>query len=101
MAELDTEDREKLRDSQYAYIDKKGERHLPVNDESHVRNALARFNQTEFDSKTAKDQTRRKLLAAAKKHGIEVDADDNVSKPTKALRAASTTRGPRGGRTKD
>jgi hypothetical protein len=100
VADLDTKAREKLRSSQFAYVDSEGGEHLPINDESHVRNALARFNQTEFESKTAKDRARRKILSAAKKYGIEVDKDSNVSRPTKSLRAASTKRGPRGGRKK-
>ena len=98
MAQLDTKDRERLRDSQFAYIDRDGEEHLPINDASHVRNAIARFNQTEFQSKTAKEGARRKILNAAKRYGIEVDNDDNISKPTRSLRAASTKAGPRGGR---
>ena len=101
MAELDTDDREKLRASQFAYIDKDGGRHLPIPDESHVRNAMARFNQTEFESTAAKERARKKILAAAKRHGIEVDVDDNVAKPARSVRAASTKRGPRGGKKKD
>jgi len=98
MAELDTKARERLRDSQFAYVDSKGEEHLPLNDASHTRNAMARFNQTEFESKTAKDRARRRILAAARKFGIEVDPDSNVAKPTRSLRAAHTKAGPRGGR---
>lgn len=98
MAELSTAKREKLRSSQFAYVDSKGGEHLPINDEAHIRNAMARFNQTEFESKTAKDRARRKIASAAKKHGIEVSEDSNVAKPTRSLRAASTKRGPRGGR---
>ena len=101
MAELDQNDRDKLRKDQFAYVDSDGGEHLPINDEEHVRNALARFNQTEFESKTAKEGARRKILSAAKKHGIEVGDDSNVAKPTSSLRAASTRRGPRGGRNKD
>lgn len=43
---------------------------LPIHDESHVKNALARFNQTEGlgDKKAA---VAKKLVAAAKKHGID------------------------------
>ena len=52
MATLDTKDRDKLRSSQFAYVDKDGGEHLPINDESHVRNAIARFNQTDFQSKS-------------------------------------------------
>jgi hypothetical protein len=98
MPELDTKDRERLRDSQFAYIDRKGEEHLPINDASHVRNAAARFNQTEFESKAAKERARRRILSAAERFGIEIDEDSNVRKPTRSLRAASTKAGPRGGR---
>jgi hypothetical protein len=98
MATLDTKDRDNLRSSQFAYVDKKGEERLPINDESHVRNAIARFNQTEFESKAAKERARKKILGAAERHGIDVDEDSNIAKPTRSLRAASTKRGPRGGR---
>ena len=101
MATLDTRDREKLRSNQFAYVDKEGGEHLPINDESHVRNAIARFNQTEFDSQAAKERARKKVLSAAKRYGIDVDDDSNIAKPTRSLRATSTKRGPRGGRKKD
>jgi hypothetical protein len=100
MAELDAADRDKLRKSQFAYVDSKGEGHLPIPDEAHIRNAMARFNQTEFESAADKEKARRKIVAAAKKHGIEVDEDDKVAKPTRSLRAASTKNGPRGGKKK-
>lgn len=83
MATLDTADRDRLRDSSFAWIDKAGERHLPINDESHVRNAIARFNQTDFDEPGAKATAARKILAAAKKHGIEVDDGDDVVRASK------------------
>ena len=101
MATLDTRDREKLRSNQFAYVDKDGGEHLPINDESHVRNAIARFNQTEFESQAAKERARKKILSAAKRHGVDVDEDSNIAKPVRSLRAASTKRGPRGGRKKD
>jgi hypothetical protein len=81
MAELDTKDRDQLRSSQFAYVDSKGGEHLPINDESHIRNAMARFDQTDFESASAKERARRKIVAAARKHGIEVDADDNIARP--------------------
>jgi hypothetical protein len=98
MPTLDTRDRDKLRSNQFAYVDSDGGEHLPINDASHVRNAIARFNQTEFESKAAKERTRKKVLRAAKRYGVEVDESSNVAKPTRSLRATSTTRGPRGGR---
>ena len=98
MAELSTKKREGLRSSQFAYVDKKGGEHLPINDETHVRNAMARWNQTAFESMAAKERARKKIVSAAKRHGIEVDKEDKISKPVTSLRAASTKRGPRGGR---
>jgi hypothetical protein len=84
MAELSTAKREKLRSSQFAYVDSKGGEHLPINDESHIRNAMARWNQTDFESATAKERARRKIASAAKKHGIEVSKDDKIAKPTRS-----------------
>jgi hypothetical protein len=83
MAELDTKDRNRLRDSSFAWIDKQGERHLPINDESHVRNAIARFNQTDFDEPGAKSKAARKIVAAARRHGIEVEDNDDVVRASK------------------
>jgi hypothetical protein len=80
MAELTTKEREGLRSSQFAYVDKKGGEHLPINDESHIRNAMARWNQTDFESAAAKERARKKIVSAAKRHGIEVEHDSKVAK---------------------
>jgi hypothetical protein len=101
MAELSTKERNSIRKGDFAYVDGEGEGHLPIHDDSHVRNAIARFDQTEFESKAAKERARKKILSAAKKHDIEVDDDSSVAKPVSTLRATSTKRGPRGGRKKD
>jgi hypothetical protein len=98
MSELDTRARDRLRVRQFAYIDKRGEEHLPINDASHVRNAMARFNQTEFEDEAAKERARLRILEAARRFDIEIDPDDEVMKPTTSLRAARTKAGPRGGR---
>ena len=84
MAELDTKDREKLDKRKFAYVDKEGEGHLPINDEAHVRNAMARFNQTDFESGTKKETARKKIVTAAKRRGIKVGKTDNVAKGKKA-----------------
>ena len=81
MAELDTADRKKLNRRQFAYVDRDGEGHLPIHDESHIRNAMARWNQTDFPSKTAREQARRKIVAAARRHKIEISDEDRVAKP--------------------
>lgn len=78
MSELTSERRDNLRATQFAYVDRDGGEHLPIHDASHVRNAIARFNQTHFETKTAEDRARRKILRAAKRFGIEVDDDAKV-----------------------
>jgi hypothetical protein len=80
MAQLDTADRNSLTNDDFAWIDDEGERHLPINDEAHVRNAIARFGQTEFDEPSAKSEAARKIVAAAKKYDIDVDKGDDVAK---------------------
>ncbi|HEY7527144.1 MAG TPA: DUF6582 domain-containing protein [Candidatus Limnocylindria bacterium] len=80
MSELSTKQRDKLDKDEFAYVDKDGGEHLPINDEDHVRNAMARWNQTDFDSKAAKDEAAKKIIRAAKRHDIEVDEDSDVAK---------------------
>src|SRR5438309_4124366 len=70
MPELGRKSRDQLPDSAFAYIDSSGQRRLPINDEAHVRNALARFNQVRFEDEAARDRARTRLLRAAKKYGI-------------------------------
>ncbi len=70
MARLSASERAKLPDSAFAYVDSGGQRRLPINDESHVRNALSRFGQVQFESDDAREAARRRLLNAAKRHGI-------------------------------
>jgi hypothetical protein len=48
------------------------ERKEPLTDASHVRNAIARFNQVEDVSESERDAAWRRIKAAAKKYGIEV-----------------------------
>jgi hypothetical protein len=80
MAELTTRQRDKLASKDFAYVDKDGGEHLPIHDAAHVRNALARFNQTHFESSAAKQRAKKKITAAARKFDIEVDDDDNVKR---------------------
>lgn len=74
-AKLDAEARHSLSDGDFAYIDSKGGRHLPIHDKAHVRNALARFNQTHFESDEAKAKAHSKIVARAKELGVEVSDD--------------------------
>lgn len=70
MTQLSQKVRDSLPDSAFAHVDSRGHRRLPINDEAHVRNALARFNQTTFEDEAARDRARTRLLRAAKKYGI-------------------------------
>jgi hypothetical protein len=67
MARLTTSQRAKLPDSAFAYVDAKGRRRLPINDEAHVRNALARFERVAFEDDASRERARKRLLTAAKK----------------------------------
>jgi class 3 adenylate cyclase len=67
---LDSTARAGLPNSAFAYVDSRGRRRLPIQDEAHVRNALARFNQVNFENERARERARTRLLNAAKKHGI-------------------------------
>ena len=80
MSTLDAKERDALRTNQFAYVDTEGGEHLPIHDEAHVRNAIARFGQTHFESDAAKESAAKAILAAAKRHGIEIDAEDEVAR---------------------
>jgi hypothetical protein len=68
MAKLNTEKREELPASQFACPK---DRKLPINDAVHVRNAMARFDQVTAGD-CHPDEARRRILAAAKKFGVDI-----------------------------
>jgi class 3 adenylate cyclase len=70
MSRLTTRKRARLPDRAFAYIDSRGRRRLPVHDKAHVKNALARFSRVIFETDSAREQARRRLLIAAKKFRI-------------------------------
>jgi hypothetical protein len=69
MAKLDTEDRDKLDKSAFAFPK---ERKEPLENASHVRNAIARFNQVEGVSDDERDAAWKRIKAAAKKFDVEI-----------------------------
>jgi class 3 adenylate cyclase len=81
---LRQKERDRLPDTAFAYVDRLGRRRLPINDEEHVRAALGRFNQVDFEDDAARERARRRLLVAAKKYGIVP-----IGFITNQLRAAS------------
>jgi class 3 adenylate cyclase len=70
MAKLDSTRRARLPATAFAYVDARGRRRLPIHDEAHVRNALARFSQVGFEDDAARERARTRLLNAAKKFKI-------------------------------
>jgi class 3 adenylate cyclase len=70
MARLKASERAKLPDRAFAYVESSGRRRLPIHDEVHVRNALARFDRVAFEDDAAEERARERLLIAAKKYGI-------------------------------
>lgn len=73
---LTTEERNKLPDMSFAFPRL---RKMPLENASHVRNALARFNQVEGATEAEKVTARNKINGAAKKFGIEVSKKDSIS----------------------
>ena len=69
MAELSEKQRDKLHEDQFAF---QKERKEPLNNASHVRNAIARFDQVEGVSDSERDEAWSRIKRAASKHGVEV-----------------------------
>ncbi len=70
MARLDQEDRNATSGGQYAFPK---ERKEPLGNASHVRNAVARFNQVKGVTDTERDEAWKRIEAAAKKFGVELE----------------------------
>ena len=70
MATLDSKKRNDLRKKSFAFLKQRKE---PLEDASHVRNAIARFNQVEGVSDAERDEAWKRIRAAARKFGVEVE----------------------------
>jgi hypothetical protein len=84
MPQLTEQRRDQLDDEKFAYVDSSGERKLPIHDESHVRNAIARFSQIEFGDKDARKAAAHRIIRAAGRYGILIEDDDAVVRASKA-----------------
>lgn len=71
--ELSTEERKELPESVYAFPRQRKE---PLTDASHVRNALARFDQVEGVSDEEREQAFANIKKAAKHYGVEMTETD-------------------------
>jgi hypothetical protein len=70
MAELSEKQRDRLDEDQFAFPK---ERKEPLNNASHVRNAIARFDQVEGVSDHERDEAWKRIKKAADKFGVEVN----------------------------
>ena len=66
---MSTAEKDRLADQEFAFPQ---ERKEPLTDARHVRNAIARFDQVEGVSDAERDRAWKRILAAAKRHGVEV-----------------------------
>lgn len=69
MAKLSAEDRDDLSKGSFAFPEQRKE---PLENASHVRNAVARFNQVKDVREDERDEAWKRIKAAAKKHGVEI-----------------------------
>jgi len=70
MSKLSDDKRDDLDDGKFAFPK---ERKEPLEDASHVRNAIARFNQVKGVSDDERDAAWKRIKAAAKKYDVEVN----------------------------
>ena len=69
MSELSEKQRDDLDEDQFAFPK---ERKEPLNNASHVRNAIARFDQVEGVSDDERDAAWKRIKKAADKYGVDV-----------------------------
>ncbi len=69
MSKLTTDQRDHLRNDTFAFAK---QRKVPLENATHVRNAVARFNQVEDVDDDDRDAAWKKIKAAAKTHGVEL-----------------------------
>ncbi|PNS08945.1 DUF6582 domain-containing protein [Solilutibacter silvestris] len=69
MSELEARDRNAIPEGEFAFPK---ERKLPLKDASHVRNAVARFDQVEDVSDGERDAAWKRIESAARKFDVEL-----------------------------
>lgn len=69
MSRLDSDDRDHVSSAQFAFPKQRKE---PLEDATHVRNAIARFNQVQGVTDAERDEAWGHIRSAARKHGVEV-----------------------------
>jgi hypothetical protein len=73
MSKLDHDQRDDIPARQYAFPKQRKE---PLEDASHVRNAVARFNQVEGVTDEERDEAWKRIRTAARKFDVELGEGD-------------------------
>jgi hypothetical protein len=73
MSKLDQEDRKDISSQHFAFPKQRKE---PLEDASHVRNAIARFDQVQGVTDQERDEAWAHIRAAAKKFNVELNEGD-------------------------
>jgi hypothetical protein len=86
--ELDATQRNDLPDSVFAFPDKRKE---PLTDASHVRNAIARFDQVEDVTDTEREQAFANIQKAARHYGVDMSESSwrELGKPSEKSKKKS------------
>jgi hypothetical protein len=81
MSKLDQEDRDDISKGNFAFPKQRKE---PLEDASHVRSAIARFNQVKDVTDAERDAAWKRIQAAARKFDVEMNEEDwrDVGKKT-------------------
>jgi acyl-CoA reductase-like NAD-dependent aldehyde dehydrogenase len=89
--ELDAEDRNAMSDSTFAFPRVRKE---PLSDASHVRNAIARFDQVRDVSDTERDEAFRRIKKAAAKYGVNLTETrwQDLGKPSAGRKSSDKAR---------
>jgi hypothetical protein len=91
--ELDAEERDAMPDSAYAFPRVRKE---PLNDASHVRNAIARFDQVRDVTDDERQEAFRRIQRAADRFGVEMSATrwQDLGKPSATMKSSDKPRTP-------
>src|SRR5919204_2657381 len=91
--QLDAAERKALSDREYAFPK---QRKGPLSDASHVRNAIARFDQVRDVTDAEREEAFRRIKRAAKKFGVEMSATrwQDLGKPSATMKSSDKPRTP-------
>ncbi len=73
MSKVEQEQRDAMPEREFAFP---AQRKEPLEDAAHVRNAIARFNQVKDVTDAERDAAWKRIRAAARKFGVEMDEGD-------------------------